>query len=190
MREGSLMMRQVRDGIVTALQVPLVDPDIAKDAVPWATKLVDIFKTAAGHPPEDKLLPESRLAQVAYEIQDLFSVPYVPRIESETKAARAGGEVQRRIQGEFKNVVQSIAREAGNLPAEKRMAYIQEQIDKRITDAIVPVMGHPEPAKMAALKSIASILWKADASNTKTETLQQMNLAEPQEPQAPVPPAP
>ena len=144
--------------------------------IPAAGKISDAIKTIMDRPPEDKLLPESYLGRVAYEIQDIFSVPYVPKIEGIEKSAKAGGEIQRRIQYEWKTAVQSIAREALNLPPDKRISFIQGEIESRINPkVIIPILGNPLPAGPAALKSIMAILFKAQAYNNKAEALQSIN---------------
>jgi len=172
--------------------VPQLVKDIAKSSIPAAGKvgqlgaqLADPIRqkmdptgqnTSWMAPSEDKLSPESYMGKVIYDIQDIFSVPYFPKIESASKSAKAGGEVQRRIQQEFNDTVRSIAREASNLPPEKRMTFILKEIDRGISNEIITELGNPMPAKPAALKNILSILLKAPAYNTKAEVLQNINL--------------
>jgi len=157
-------------------------------AVPIAPKLSELVKTVIApllpkdHPKflgtdPEKQLPDAYMGKVAYGIQDIFSFPYVPIIGSSAQAERAKGEVQRRIQNEWKDSVSSIAREALNLPTERRMDYIMGEIDGRISDEIITELGNPMLAKQAAFKSIMSILYRGPSYNTKAEVLQDINLA-------------
>jgi hypothetical protein len=152
--------------------------------VPAASKAFELLKQTFNPeskgptvlwPSTERTLPNNYLGKVAYDLQDLFSAPYFPIIESEAKSKRMGGELQRRIQQEFNDSTRAIAREAMNVPQEKRMEYIHGEIDKRISNETITILGNPAPAKAAALATVMGIVYHAPAYNMKANVLSDIN---------------
>jgi hypothetical protein len=126
-----------------------------------------------GHQGGKEMLPDDALARFLVKLNDYFSAPYVPKQYPQTSFERPLA--QYRTQQQFDDTVQDIVRRAKNVSPDALQAFIQEEIEGRLTNDVVMVFGRPTPARLAALQQVYQRLGRAPGSAAKGMAIQELN---------------
>jgi hypothetical protein len=123
----------------------------------------------------------NHIARTIFAANEAIKFPFFPTLHHQRDYESPT--VQYLHEAQYEKTVADIVRRARNVHKDERDAFIQHEIDTRLTDELIRTMGGPAPARAAAIKTIQMRLGMAEGRAAKGMAVQQMNKNRP----APVP---
>ena len=143
-------------------------------SVPLVAKLAHIASAALDHPEDGKqLMPDDYMARLIFKTNEIFSVPYFPKLYPQTDIQRPVQ--QYATQNQYDDTVNDISRRLKNISPDEQDAFIMKEIEERLTDDLINSRGRPMPANIAAIQELYTRLGRGPANAIKGMALQDIN---------------